>query len=156
MLDSLSSSAFFVMKGGSMNDDFNKILNSYRDAGFESLMMFNWTVSFVTIITGALELLRRYNKAGMSVLIFSDNATIDIIFASVFIILGLMVVIFFNKTRIYRKVVYLLATVWIWVYFSQLADGLSQIPNLKHILILPIVIQLFYMMKASVFLDEND
>lgn len=144
------------MKGGSMNDDLKKILKSYHNAGFESLTMFNWTISFVTIITGALELLRRYNKAGMSVIIFSNNAIVDIIISCVFIVLGLAIVIFFNKTRIYRKVVYLLATVWIWVYFSQLADGLSQVPNLKHILILPIVIQLFYMMKASVFLDEND
>lgn len=139
-----------------MNDDLKKILKSYHNAGFESLTMFNWTISFVTIITGALELLRRYNKAGMSVIIFSNNAIVDIIISCVFIVLGLAIVIFFNKTRIYRKVVYLLATVWIWVYFSQLADGLSQAPNLKHILILPIVIQLFYMMKASVFLDEND
>lgn len=144
------------MRRSSMNDDLKKILKSYHNAGFESLTMFNWTISFVTIITGALELLRRYNKAGMSVIIFSNNAIVDIIISCVFIVLGLAIVIFFNKTRIYRKVVYLLATVWIWVYFSQLADGLSQVPNLKHILILPIVIQLFYMMKASVFLDEND
>lgn len=139
-----------------MNDDFLKIIKAYRDSKIESLMMFNWTVSFVTIAVGVISLLQDFGKTEIVVITFSENKTFDILFSLLFISLGILAITYINKTQTYRKVVFLLTTVWVWIYLDQLIIGLSQTPSVKHILIIPIVVQLIYMMKASVFLYETD
>lgn len=139
-----------------MNDDFIKIIKAYRDSKIESLRMFNWTVSFVTIAVGIISLLKDFDKTKIVVVAFSVNKSFDIIFSIIFILLGVLSLIYINKTKTYRKVIFLLTSFWLWVYLNQLILGLSETPNLKHILIIPIVVQLIYMMKASVFLDETD
>ena len=139
-----------------MNDDFIKIIKSYRDSKIKSLRMFNWTVSFVTIAVGIISLLKDFDKTKIAVVAFSVNKSFDILFSIIFILLGVLSLIYINKTKTYRKVIFLLTSFWLWVYLNQLILGLSEIPNLKHILIIPIVVQLIYMMKASVFLDETD
>lgn len=139
-----------------MNDDFIKIIKAYRDSKIESLRMFNWTVSFVTIAVGIISLLKDFDKTKIVVVAFSVNKSFDILFSIIFILLGVISLIYINKTKTYRKVIFLLTSVWLWVYLNQLILGLSETPNLKHILIIPIVVQLIYMMKASVFLDETD
>ena len=139
-----------------MNDDFIKIIKSYRDSKIKSLRMFNWTVSFVTIAVGIISLLKDFDKTKIAVVAFSVNKSFDILFSIIFILLGVLSLIYINKTKTYRKVIFLLTSFWLWVYLNQLILGLSETPNLKHILIIPIVVQLIYMMKASVFLDETD
>lgn len=139
-----------------MNDDFTKIIKAYRDSKIKSLMMFNWTVSFVTIAVGIISLLKDFDKTKIVVVTFSENKSFDILFSIIFILLGVLALIYINKTRTYRKVIFLLTSAWVWVYLNQLILGLSETPNVKHILIIPIVVQLIYMMKASVFLYEND
>lgn len=139
-----------------MNDDFLKIIKAYRDSKIESLMMFNWTVAFVTIAVGIISLLKDFGKTKIVVVTFSENKSLDILFSLLFISLGILAIVYINKTQTYRKVVFLLTTVWVWIYLNQLILGLSQTPNVKHILIIPIVVQLIYMMKASVFLYETD
>lgn len=139
-----------------MNDDFLKIIKAYRDSKIESLMMFNWTVSFVTIAVGIISLLKDFGKTKIIVVNFSENRSFDILFSLLFISLGILAIVYINKTQTYRKVLFLLTSVWIWIYLNQLILGLSQTPNVKHILIIPIVVQLIYMMKASVFLYETD
>lgn len=139
-----------------MNDDFLKIIKAYRDSKIESLMMFNWTVSFVTIAVGIISLLKDFGKTKIVVVTFSENRSFDILFSLLFISLGILAIVYINKTQTYRKVVFLLTAVWVWIYLNQLILGLSQTPNVKHILIIPIVVQLIYMMKASVFLYETD
>ena len=139
-----------------MNDDFIKIIKAYRDSKIESLMMFNWTVSFVTIAVGTISLLKDFDKTKIVVVAFSVNKSFDILFSIIFILLGVLALVYINKTQTYRKVIFLLTSVWVWVYLNQLILGLSETPNVKHILIVPIVVQLIYMMKASVFLYETD
>lgn len=139
-----------------MNDDFLKIIKAYRDSKIKSLMMFNWTTSFVTIAVGIISLLKDFGKTKIVVITFSENRSFDILFSLLFISLGVLAIMYINKTQTYRKVVFLLTTVWVWIYLNQLILGLSQTPNVKHILIIPIVVQLIYMMKASVFLYETD
>ena len=139
-----------------MNDDFLKIIKAYRDSKIKSLMMFNWTVSFVTIAIGIISLLKDFINTKIVVITFSENRILDILFSLLFISLGVLAIVYINKTQIYRKVVFLLTVVWVWIYLNQLILGLSQTPNLKHILIIPIIVQLIYMMKASVFLYETD
>lgn len=139
-----------------MNDDFSKIIKAYRDSKIESLMMFNWTVSFVTIAVGIISLLKDFFNTKVFVITFSENRCFDILFSLLFISLGLLAIVYINKTQTYRKVVFLLTVVWVWIYLNQLILGLSQTPNVKHILIIPIIVQLIYMMKASVFLYETD
>ena len=139
-----------------MNDDFIKIIKSYRDSKIKSLRMFNLTVSFVTIAVGIISLLKDFDKTKIAVVAFSVNKSFDILFSIIFILLGVLSLIYINKTKTYRKVIFLLTSFWLWVYLNQLILGLSETPNLKHILIIPIVVQLIYMMKASVFLDETD
>lgn len=139
-----------------MNDDFLKIIKAYRDSKIKSLMMFNWTVSFVTIVIGIISLLKDFINTKIVVITFSENRILDILFSLLFISLGVLAIVYINKTQIYRKVVFLLTVVWVWIYLNQLILGLSQTPNLKHILIIPIIVQLIYMMKASVFLYETD
>lgn len=139
-----------------MNDDFLKIIKTYRDSKIKSLMMFNWTVSFVTIAVGIISLLKDFDKTKIVVVAFSENKSFDILFSIIFILLGVLALVYINKTQTYRKVIFLLTSVWVWVYLNQLILGLSETPNVKHILIVPIVVQLIYMMKASVFLYETD
>lgn len=139
-----------------MNDDFTKIIKAYRDSKIKSLMMFNWTVSFVTIAVGIISLLKDFDKTKIVVVTFSENKSFDILFSIIFILLGVLALIYINKTQTYRKVIFLLTSAWVWVYLNQLILGLSETPNVKHILIVPIVVQLIYMMKASVFLYETD
>ncbi|AHC94248.1 hypothetical protein T548_0171 [Lactococcus phage phiL47] len=139
-----------------MNDDFLKIIKAYRDSKIKSLMMFNWTVSFVTIAVGIISLLKDFGKTKIVVITFSENKSFDILFSLLFISLGVLAIVYINKTQTYRKVVFLLTVVWVWIYLNQLILGLSQTPNVKHILIIPIIVQLIYMMKASVFLYETD
>ena len=139
-----------------MNDDFLKIIKAYRDSKIKSLMMLNWTVSFVTIVVGIISILKDIGKTKMFVITFSENRSFDILFSLLFISLGVFAIVYINKTQIYRKVVFLLTVVWLWIYLNQLILGLSQTPNVKHILIIPIIVQLIYMMKASVFLYETD
>lgn len=139
-----------------MNDDFLKIIKAYRDSKIKSLMMFNWTVSFVTIAVGIISLLKDFDKTKIVVVTFSENKSFDILFSIIFILLGVLALIYINKTQTYRKVIFLLTSAWVWVYLNQLILGLSETPNVKHILIIPIVVQLIYMMKASVFLYETD
>ena len=139
-----------------MNDDFIKIIKAYRDSKIKSLMMFNWTVSFVTIAVGIISLLKDFGKTKIVVITFSENRSFDILFSLLFISLGVLAIVYINKTQTYRKVVFLLTVVWVWIYLNQLILGLSQTPNVKHILIIPIIVQLIYMMKASVFLYETD
>lgn len=139
-----------------MNDDFTKIIKAYRDSKIKSLMMFNWTVSFVTIAVGIISLLKDFDKTKIVVVAFSENKSFDILFSIIFILLGVLALVYINKTQTYRKVIFLLTSAWVWVYLNQLILGLSETPNVKHILIIPIVVQLIYMMKASVFLYETD
>ena len=139
-----------------MNDDFLKIIKAYRDSKIKSLMMFNRTVSFVTIAVGIISLLKDFGKTKIVVITFSENKGFDILFSLLFISLGVLAIVYINKTQTYRKVVFLLTVVWVWIYLNQLILGLSQTPNVKHILIIPIIVQLIYMMKASVFLYETD
>ena len=139
-----------------MNDDFLKIIKAYRDSKIKSLMMFNWTVSFVTIAVGIISLLKDFGKTKIVVITFSENKSFDILFSLLFISLGVLAIVYINKTQTYRKVVFLLTVVWVWIYLNQLILGLSQTPNVKHILSIPIIVQLIYMMKASVFLYETD
>lgn len=139
-----------------MNDDFLKIIKAYRDSKIKSLMMFNWTVSFVTIVIGIISLLKDFVNTKIVVITFSENRIFDILFSLLFISLGVLTIVYINKTQTYRKVLFLLTAVWVWIYLNQLILGLSQTPNVKHILIIPIIVQLIYMMKASVFLYETD
>ena len=139
-----------------MNDDFIKIIKAYRDSKIESLRMFNWTVSFVTIAVGIISLLKDFDKTKIVVIAFSVNKSFDILFSIIFILLGVLSLIYINKTKTYRKVIFLLTSFWLWVYLDQLILGLSETSDLKHILIIPIVVQLIYMMKASVFPYETD
>lgn len=139
-----------------MNDDFLKIIKAYRDSKIKSLTMFNWTVSFVTIAVGIISLLKDSGKTKIVVITFFENKGFDILFSLLFISLGVIAIVYINKTQTYRKVVFLLTVVWVWIYLNQLILGLSQTPNVKHILIIPIIVQLIYMMKASVFLYETD
>ena len=139
-----------------MNDDFLKIIKAYRDSKIKSLMMFNWTVSFVTIAVGIISLLKDFGKTKIVVITFFENKGFDILFSLLFISLGVLAIVYIIKTQTYRKVVFLLTVVWVWIYLNQLILGLSQTPNVKHILIIPIIVQLIYMMKASVFLYETD
>ncbi|AIX12662.1 hypothetical protein WRP3_159 [Lactococcus phage WRP3] len=139
-----------------MNDDFSKIIKAYRDSKIKSLMMFNWTVSFVTIVVGIISLLKDFVNTKVFVITFSENRGFDILFSLLFISLGVLTIVYINKTQTYRKVVSLLTVAWVWIYLNQLILGLSQTPNVKHILIIPIIVQLIYMMKASVFLYETD
>ena len=124
-----------------MNDDFLKIIKAYRDSKIKSLMMFNWTVSFVTIVIGIISLLKDFINTKIVVITFSENRILDILFSLLFISLGVLAIVYINKTQIYRKVVFLLTVVWVWIYLNQLILGLSQTPNLKHILIIPIIVQ---------------
>ena len=139
-----------------MNDDFLKIIKAYRDSKIKNLMMFNWTTSFVTIAVGIISLLKDFGMTKIVVVTFSENKSFDILFSLLFISLGVLAIMYINKTHTYRKVVFLLTTVWVWIYLNQLILGLSQTPNVKHILIIPIVVQLIYMMKVSTFLYETD
>lgn len=139
-----------------MNDDCFKIIKAYRDSKIESLMMFNWIVSFVTIVVGIISLLKDFVNTKVIVITFSENRGFDILFSLLFISLGVLTIVYINKTQTYRKVVFLLTAIWVWIYLNQLILGLSQTPNVKHILIIPIVVQLIYIMKESVFLYETD
>ena len=139
-----------------MNDDFSKIIKAYRDSKIKSLMMFNWTVSFVTVVVGIISLLKDFVNTKVFVITFSENRGFDILFSLLFISLGVLTIVYINKTQTYRKVLFLLTAVWVWIYLNQLILGLSQTPNVKQILIIPIIVQLIYMMKASVFLYETD
>lgn len=139
-----------------MNDDFLKIIKAYRDSKIKNLMMFNWTTSFVTIAVGIISLLKDFGMTKIVVVTFSENKSFDILFSLLFISLGVLAIMYINKTHTYRKVVFLLTAVWVWIYLNQLILGLSQTPNVKHILIIPIVVQLIYMMKVSAFLYETD
>lgn len=139
-----------------MNDDCFKIIKAYRDSKIESLMMFNWIVSFVTIVVGIISLLKDFVNTKVIVITFSENRGFDILFSLLFISLGVLTIVCINKAQTYRKVVFLLTAIWVWIYLNQLILGLSQTPNVKHILIIPIVVQLIYIMKASVFLYETD
>ncbi len=139
-----------------MNDDFLKIIKAYRDSKIKNLRMFNWTVSFVTIVIGIISLLKDFINTKIVVITFSENRNFDILFSLLFISLGVLAIVYINKIQTYRKVVFLLTVVWGWIYLNQLILGLSQTPNVKHILIIPIIVQLIYMMKVSVFLYETD
>lgn len=139
-----------------MNDDCFKIIKAYRDSKIESLMMFNWIVSFITIVVGIISLLKDLVNTKVIVITFSENGGFDILFSLLFISLGVLTIVCINKAQTYRKVVFLLTAIWVWIYLNQLILGLSQTPNVKHILIIPIVVQLIYIMKASVFLYETD
>ena len=139
-----------------MNDDCFKIIKAYRDSKIESLMMFNWIVSFVTIIVGIISLLKDFVNTKVIVITFSENRGFDILFSLLFISLGVLTIVYINKAQTYRKVVFLLTAIWVWIYLNQLILGLSQTPNVKHILIIPIVVQLIYIMKESVFLYETN
>lgn len=139
-----------------MNDDCFKIIKAYRDSKIESLMMFNWIVSFVTIVVGIISLLKDFVNTKVIVITFSENRGFDILFSLLFISLGVLTIVCINKAQTYRKVVFLLTAIWVWIYLNQLILGLSQTPNVKHILIILIVVQLIYIMKASVFLYETD
>lgn len=139
-----------------MNDDCFKIIKAYRDSKIESLMMFNWIVSFVTIVVGIISLLKDFVNTKVIVITFSENRGFDILFSLLFISLGVLTIVYINKAQTYRKVVFLLTAIWVWIYLNQLILGLSQTPNVKHILIIPIVVQLIYIMKASVFLYETN
>lgn len=139
-----------------MNDDCFKIIKAYRDSKIESLMMFNWIVSFITIVVGIISLLKDLVNTKVIVITFSENRGFDILFSLLFISLGVLTIVYINKAQTYRKAVFLLTAIWVWIYLNQLILGLSQTPNVKHILIIPIVVQLMYIMKASVFLYETD
>lgn len=139
-----------------MNDDCFKSIKAYRDSKIESLMMLNWIVSFVTVAVGIISLLKDFVNTKVIIITFSENRGFDILFSLLFISLGVLTIVYINKKQIYRKVVFLLITVWVWIYLNQLILSLSQTPNVKHILIIPIVAQLIYIMKVSVFLYETD
>ena len=68
-----------------MNDDFLKIIKAYRDSKIKSLMMFNWTVSFVTIAVGIISLLKDFGKTKIVVITFFENKGFDILFSLLFI-----------------------------------------------------------------------
>lgn len=137
-----------------MDEDFLKLVELYRDSKYETVLMFNWTISFVTIVTGGLELLKRFNESRLTLLVLFNNSTVDTIFSILLVVLGVLSLVFMNKMNIYKNIVFLLTVAWMWIYIGQLGYGLSPYPSLTHILIIPIVVQLLYMMKASVFLDE--
>lgn len=139
-----------------MDKDFLKLVELYRDSKYETVLMFNWTISFVTIVTGGLELLKRFNESRLTLLVLFNNSFIDTIFSIILVLLGVLSLVFMNKMNIYKNIVFLLTVAWMWIYIGQLGYGLSPYPSLTHVLIIPIVVQLLYMMKASVFLDEID
>lgn len=139
-----------------MDKDFLKLVELYRDSKYETVLMFNWTISFVTIVTGGLELLKRFNESRLTFLVLFNNSFIDTIFSIILVLLGVLSLVFMNKMNIYKNIVFLLTVAWMWIYIGQLGYGLSLHPSLAHVLIIPIVMQLLYMMKASVFLDEID
>lgn len=139
-----------------MNDDCFRSIKAYRDSKIESLMMFNWIISFVTIVVGIISLLKDFVNTKVIIITFSENRGFDILFSLLFISLGVLTIVYINKKQTYRKAIFLLTTVWVLIYLNQLILSLSQTPNVKHILIIPIVSQLIYIMKVSVFLYETD
>ena len=139
-----------------MKDDCFRSIKAYRDSKIESLMMFDWIISFVTIVVGIISLLKDFVNTKVIIITFSENRGFDILFSLLFISLGVLTIVYINKKQTYRKAIFLLTTVWVWIYLNQLILSLSQTPNVKHILIIPIVSQLIYIMKVSVFLYETD
>lgn len=139
-----------------MNEDFLKIIKEYRDSKIKNLMMFNWTIAFVTIVVGIINILKDLEKTKVVIFAFSENKSLDILFSLLFVSLGILAILYINKIQIYKIVILLLTAIWFWIYLTQLFLVLSQTLEVEHILIIPIIVQSIYLTKESVFLYEDD
>lgn len=139
-----------------MDNDLKQVVELYKESKRETLIMFNWTVSFVTISLGSLELVRFFDHEKISLIVFFNNPLFNILFSILFVILGILEIITVSNNKMYKNTTVALLVIWLVVYINQLVIGLSEIPNLQHILILPVIVLLFYMWKASVFIDEME
>ena len=138
-----------------MNEQLLVLIESYRNTQQSNLKWLTWIMGYVSVSSGIIELIRlTYNSQIPNVISFFSDPDRDIIFSIVMIILGLLIIFFIGKPKVYRALVFLLTCVWGWVGFSYLFSAIFITVNFKHILIVPILSQLMYMMKTSVFIDE--
>ena len=131
-------------------------LEQYRRSKLANLRMFNYTMAYVSISSGLIEIFRRlFNERLPVVVSFFAEKTSDIFFSILLIILGTLIIVFQNNRKAYRIVLFILTCVWAWIAFSYLFKSMLFAVNFKHVLLIPILSQLLYMMKSSVFIDES-
>lgn len=139
-----------------MNEQMMKLIASYRETQRNNLKMFNYVMAYISISSGLIEMFRMNTgrpHLPNVVSMFNDPIQ-NSIFSTILIILGFLIIIFQNKIKIYRVVLFLLTCLWGWVAFSYLFTAIFISLNFKHVLIVPIIAQLFYMMRTSAFIDE--
>ena len=138
------------------NKEISELVKLHRQSKLKILRVFNLITCYISVSSGIIEIIRVLNENQTpSVISFFDDPFYDMIFSVLMIILGFLLILFQNKKNYYRIVIFLLTCLWGWIGFSYLFTSIFGLINYKYVLIIPVVTQLLYMMKTSVFIDEN-
>ena len=136
-----------------MNEHLRELIDLYKQTKIANLRVFNFVICFVSVFSGAVELMRVFYRLP-AVVTFFNTITYDIAFSIIMILLGICVVIFARLKTPYRITLFLLTCLWGYLAFSYLFRAIFVTINFNYVLIVPVIAQLLYMMKTSAFLDE--
>ena len=139
-----------------MNEHLRELIDLYKQTKIANLRVFNFVICFVSVFSGAVELMRVFATEYRlpAVVTFFNTITYDIAFSIIMILLGICVVIFARLKTPYRITLFLLTCLWGYLAFSYLFRAIFVTINFNYVLIVPVIAQLLYMMKTSAFLDE--
>lgn len=148
------SLAIFLARGDFMNEKLNELIDKYRDSKISNLLMLTRVMSYATITCGIMEFIRTIHEwDALMINPFFKNNEVDTAMSLCMIALGILLRLSFEKSTVYRKIILALICFWSYIAIFYLIDAIMGNNNLYFIIILPIISQLVYMMKASVFLD---
>lgn len=136
-----------------MNEHLRELIDLYKQTKIANLRVFNFVICFVSVFSGAVELMRVFYRLP-AVVTFFNTITYDIAFSIIMILLGICVVIFARLKTPYRITLFLLTCLWGYLAFSYLFRAIFVTINFNYVLIVPVIAQLLYMMKTSAFIDE--
>lgn len=140
----------------SNRSNLDELIKLYIETQRSSLKMFNFIMCYVSVMSGALELVRVvYDNKIPNVVSFFNNVHTDVFFSILMIVLGISIVTLKNSSNVYRFFLFMLTCCWGWVAFSYLFSSMFVILNFKHVLVVPVIAQALYMMRMSVFIDGN-
>lgn len=140
----------------SNQSNLDELIKLYIETQRSNLKMFNFIMCYVSVMSGALELVRvLYDNKIPNVVSFFNNVHTDVFFSILMIVLGISIVTLKNSSNVYRFFLFMLTCCWGWVAFSYLFSSMFVILNFKHVLVVPVIAQALYMMRMSVFIDGN-
>lgn len=156
----VSPTFFFIEREVSQTmsnqSNLDELIKLYIETQRSNLKMFNFIMCYVSVMSGALELVRvLYDNKIPNVVSFFNNVHTDVFFSILMIVLGISIVTLKNSSNVYRFFLFMLTCCWGWVAFSYLFSSMFVILNFKHVLVVPVIAQALYMMRMSVFIDGN-